>query len=453
MAQTSPATLLVWSVLSTLLGAFLLGHLWAFDRFKCLKWSSGPYSGAFKRIMTYTYLLSVPLITAYAYGFTFMKYEMGYFPLPGGGYTSMPYPLWPKKYQNAIFPLTMMFSLAWSLEMVTHLEELCFWLFLLNAGPNQPDWFRSPYSKIWAVGSVMALILMPTITSLSRSDPLKMEARTFLAGSSGDLVLNMFFIPILFKFPNFVRSIKKEGVDLDVIVRLTKFYELNVIRIVFRILFAVPFFALGIDGIHGHHFLNTHLIWTDVLAITGGFGCVISSVITLLIFFPRSTEMEVRAREASFERASHDLHLADPELRKSPDSAGTFLLTDSPVRATFALADPNSANPFRSPPALEVHELQSPWGTADVDSAASLPQVTYAKTSRSPPHKPPRPVGPRSPTIRVREDEQPSRNAVLTQDNLQRHNQGTSVVNPFVHSFTSPIGKTSIPLPGYGSIV
>ena len=33
----------------------------------------------------YTYLLSIPLIMVYAFGFTYMKYQEGYTVLPGGG--------------------------------------------------------------------------------------------------------------------------------------------------------------------------------------------------------------------------------------------------------------------------------------------------------------------------------------------------------------------------------
>lgn len=35
-----------------------------------------------------------------------------------------PSTLWRKSYQDAIFPLNLMFSIAWSLEMVTHLEGM-----------------------------------------------------------------------------------------------------------------------------------------------------------------------------------------------------------------------------------------------------------------------------------------------------------------------------------------
>ena len=50
----------------------------------------------------------------------------------------------------------------------------------------------------------------------------------FTAGSIGDLVLTVAFIPILCNFPRFIRKVKAEGVDSSVIIRLRKFFELNV---------------------------------------------------------------------------------------------------------------------------------------------------------------------------------------------------------------------------------
>lgn len=77
--------------------------------------------------------------------------------------------------------------------------ELCFWLFLVNSGSGQQDWFHSYYFKIWIGGSVIALAYMPIVTTVTRSDPLKNEAFTFLAGSLGSLSLTVWFTPILYE--------------------------------------------------------------------------------------------------------------------------------------------------------------------------------------------------------------------------------------------------------------
>lgn len=182
--------------------------------------------------------------------------------------------------------------------MVSHLEELCFWLFVLNAGPMQKDWFRSLYFKTWIVGSIIAVLYMPMVTIFTRSDPLKCEAYTFLAGSLGSLSLTLWFIPVLHLFRPFLGGLRKEGVDTSTIIRLTKFHELNTIRVVFRLIFAVPLFILAVDGLQPHHHINDVMFGTEFLCITAGFGVVVSSGITLVIFFPRSIENEILAHES-----------------------------------------------------------------------------------------------------------------------------------------------------------
>jgi hypothetical protein len=53
------------------------------------------------------------------------------------------------------------------------IPELCFWLFVVNAGPKQKDWFNSLYFKAWIVGSSIAILYMPLVTIFNRSDPFK----------------------------------------------------------------------------------------------------------------------------------------------------------------------------------------------------------------------------------------------------------------------------------------
>lgn len=298
----SPTVNLVWAVLTVMFESFLVYHLWSFDRFKCLKWNHGQYSGAFKRVMTYSYLTCIPLITIYAVGFTIIKYNYGFTVIPGLGITPTPYELWSDSARSAILPLYLCFSVAWALEIVTHLEELCFWLFLVHSGSARQDWFRSLYFKIWAFGSAFAVISMPLVTIFTRQDPLKCEAYTFLAGSLASLCLTIWFLPILWAFPAFLENLKQANVDINTMVRLTKFHELNCIRIFFRFLFTVPFVILAIDGVRPHQHINDKMFPTDLLGMLASVGCVVSSGITLLIFFPRSIKGEITSREATRER-------------------------------------------------------------------------------------------------------------------------------------------------------
>ncbi|KAJ7111068.1 hypothetical protein C8R44DRAFT_536469, partial [Mycena epipterygia] len=305
MTHSSPAAYLVLGLGTVILFSFLIFHLWSFDRFKCLKWNNGANSGTFKRVMTYSYLLSTPLIMTYALGFAVIKYRQGYIEYEGT-IIPKPYTLWPDAERRAIFPLMFAFTVGWSLGIISHLEELCFWLFLVNS--VQQNWFSSPYFHTWIVGSLVAVIYMPLLTILTRFQPLKVyfsntsfrcEAYTFLGGSVGSLFLTLAFIPILWVFPAFMMNLKKEGVNTETIIRLTKFHELNVIRTVFRFIFVVPFVILGADGVRTHVHINESILWTDFLTMTGAVGCCISSALTLVIFFPRSVDGEIAFKAAA----------------------------------------------------------------------------------------------------------------------------------------------------------
>ncbi|KAH9959124.1 hypothetical protein BC827DRAFT_1216351 [Russula dissimulans] len=296
MSHLTPATYLVWSLLSCLLGIFLVYHLWCFDRFKCLRWSYGT-QGTFKRIMTYSYLMSIPLVITYAVGFCIIKYSEGFITLAPYGVIPTPYQFWIPAHRNAILPLVLCLAFGWAFEIVTHLEELCFWLFVINAGPTQKDWFNSMYFKTWVAGSIAAIFYMPLVAIFTRSDPLKCEAYTFLGGSIGSLSLTLSFLPVLYHFRPFLNGLRREGVDMNTIIRLTKFHELNIIRVLFRLLFAVSPFILAVDGLRPHHHINQSELGTELLAMLAGFGVIVSSGLTLVIFFPRSIENEILTRD------------------------------------------------------------------------------------------------------------------------------------------------------------
>lgn len=236
--------------------------------------------------MTYSYLLSVPLISVYAITMAVIKYDEGYMDLTALdlGVVPKPYALWPKSYRDLVLPATVCFSVAWSLEIVSHLEELNFWLFLLHQGPSQRDWFASLEFKTWAAGSTLAVVGMPTLTILLRADPYKSEAWTFFAGGTGSLLITLWFLVVLFKFPRFLKRVRNEGAEAEVVVRLATFDEINRIRVGFRFLFAGPLLILAVDGIlPGPQRINTSPFWTDLLSTIGGIGCVVSSILTLLV--------------------------------------------------------------------------------------------------------------------------------------------------------------------------
>ncbi|KAG6382144.1 hypothetical protein JVT61DRAFT_788 [Boletus reticuloceps] len=343
MAHISPTVYLVWALLAVMVlvlclvvplthissssGPFLYSISGALI-------DSSPYAGAFKRVMTYSYLLSIPFIIVFAAGFAIIKYNYGYTVIPEYGVQPTPYQEWSRSAQNAIFPCTSpslsvgALKCEWSgvflpsikltqvpPPRVTHLEgtrvdapsldelidnewiELCFWLFLVNSSSAQQDWFKSLYFKTWAVGSCIAVLVMPLITMFTRENVLKCEAYTFLTGGLASLSMTIWFIPVLWTFPSFIANLKGKDVETATLVRLTKYHELNCIRVVFRFLFTVPLVILGVDGIRPHQHINGKMLPTDLLGILAAIGCIVSSGITLVIFFPRSIEGEMTHKE------------------------------------------------------------------------------------------------------------------------------------------------------------
>lgn len=303
--------MLLWATLSSTLLLFLVQHLYRYDRFQCLKWRSSS-DGGFKRFMTYSYIFSVPLIVTYSVAMAVMKYQAGYTSYPNPASTpSHPLPriviptptnMWPESHQKLVFPLYVLFALAWALEIVSHLEELCFWLFMIKEQGGEGDggirpWFRSFEYKLWCCGSVGAIVLLPLVTLETRHDVQQVEAWTFFAGSIGSLIITLWFFKVLWKFPSFLERIIAEDAEPEVIVRLVAFQDLNRLRIVFRLLFVIPLLVLACDGIKtdAPRRVLDKAGAVDVLAMIGGIGCIVSSVITLLIFFPRSI-----AREAGY---------------------------------------------------------------------------------------------------------------------------------------------------------
>lgn len=117
MSNGTPTAYLLWAILSCIVSphihhyhyrmanprfqqflAFLVVHLWAYDRFNCLKWDSGRQPGAFKRVMTYvlsllptacciltaacgsirySYLATVPLLVVFSVATTALKFKEG----------------------------------------------------------------------------------------------------------------------------------------------------------------------------------------------------------------------------------------------------------------------------------------------------------------------------------------------------------------------------------------
>ncbi|KAF8234414.1 hypothetical protein L208DRAFT_1359668, partial [Tricholoma matsutake] len=294
----SPTVYLLWAILSCIFLIYLILHLWSYDRFKCLQWRGGQQSGTFRRIMTYSYLGTVPLLLIFSVAITVIKFKEGFVAIPGGTIVPKPFLLWGSKHQQWILPLYFVLSAAWGLELVTHLEELAFWLFLLHQGPSKRDWFHSWEYRAWCIGSIVATAGMPLTTLLSRRQIETCMAWIFLIGASAGTSTTLSFLYVLTRVPSFLLHVKSEGAEPAVVIRLTTFYRLNCIRVIFRFLFTLPLLILASDGISAPYPVVGNRFALDFLLMVSAIGCFASSAITLLIFFPHSITREVGSSHA-----------------------------------------------------------------------------------------------------------------------------------------------------------
>jgi len=396
--------------------------------------------------------MSIPCIGFYAIVMAKVKYEEGYIDLRvlHLGVIPKPHELWSQANQALILPAILAFAVGWSFEITSHLEELAFWLFLLHQGPNQRHWFSSWEFRGWVVGSLTAIAGLPTLTVLLRNNVDQQEAWLFFAGSIGSLLVTLWFLVVLWKFPGFLRRVRSEGADPEVVVRLATFNELNRIRIAFRFLFNVSLLTLSVDGVlPGPKRVNMNLFATDLLTTLSGLGTITSSVLTLLIFFPRSFAKEngYKAKTISIKSGAQNTMLddnhsptsstwgatANQELDQpalAPSSFGRNVQPEaiSPPQQRVLLSQPV---PMRSPTpghggvgsgpaAWELEEIKYQGdieaGYHDADSYIKMDSRLYMRDDK---------VGNPAPVVKLGVPRRP-------------HRAGTGL-NPLILSYTTPL--------------
>ncbi|PFH52194.1 hypothetical protein AMATHDRAFT_190166 [Amanita thiersii Skay4041] len=379
MSNGSPTAYLLWAILSIIFLIFLLIHLWSYDKFNCLKWNAGRQPGAFRRLMTYSYLGTVPLLVVFSVAMSIMKFREGYVVMHDEYVIPRPLSMWSAKDRSWLLPLYFCLSFAWAFEIITHLEELTFWFFLINQGPSQRQWFYSWEFRLWYLGSMLAIIGLPLTTLITRHQIDTSQAYIFLVGSSASTTTTLCFFYVLLRFPSFIHHVKIEGAQPDVVVRLATFYQLNRIRVVFRFLFTIPLFIIAIDGLNRPYPIIGDPFALDFLLMLGGIGCFVSSAITLFIFFPRSIAQEsgYRVQENTPQTSSvtHSELVPSPsQLRRyhqeypsSPKSGLEGFYHHDSVVYTRTYQSPSSAQA----PLPEPLQRYTSWSRESVDESVS----------------------------------------------------------------------------------
>jgi hypothetical protein len=242
--------------------------------------------------------------------------------------------------------------------------------------------------------------------------------------------VTLWFIPILWTFPSFLRNLEEQGVNEVAIVRLTTFNELNRIRVAFRLIFFVPILILGIDGLQPHPHINENLFGSDFLAMTAGFGCAISSALTLAIFFPRSISTEYQAEKSKRAEQEKQSQCSSHRLTQTQDESPMFVLS----AMSFSAADRDDyeedvTNMYEEPPVYSQYK-PAPHPVVQASSENAHTQVGCAP-SISDAHS----------EVPLRPNRRADEEATIQSDGRRSSGSPTSKkwVHPFVKSFRSPI--------------
>ncbi|OBZ69680.1 hypothetical protein A0H81_10190 [Grifola frondosa] len=338
MSNASPTAFLLWAILSVLFQIFLVHHLWCYDNFKCLRWSAGRQPGAFKRLMTYSYLCSVPMFVVYSVAMTVIKYKEGALrsiisaltsPLlltismltlhrlapPVPSHTN-PIDLYRPPNKDWVTPrLRLQHRLGTRTRDTprrfvlsvrifrstdgTSNAELAFWLYLLHQNPHKEAWFSSWEYRLWQHDCDHRDAADGARDTEADGDVRRVHLPGRLRGVDVDdavVLVRVVAVPAVHP----AREVGGRGPGSRRAPR--DFYQLNVSASArvqnggvltadaasaggVPIPVHAPLLVLALDGIVGTaHVVNRNLFWTDFLQMIAGIGCFLSTMITLLIF-------------------------------------------------------------------------------------------------------------------------------------------------------------------------
>jgi len=234
------------------------------------------------------------------------------------------------------------------------------------------------------------------------------------------------------------------------VVRLATFNELNRIRVAFRFIFNASLLTLAVDALlPGGKIVNMNLFAVDLLAMLAGLGTITSSVLTLLIFFPRSFAKEAgyKAKTISIKSGAqttvqdynnsptsstwggtYNQELDQPGLGPSPYGRNVQPELASPQQQQYRVLH-SQAMPPRSlaPGHGGVGSGPPPWelgvrSAGDVEAGYHDPNSYIMMESR--PYIGEDKVS--SPTVKLGIPKRPQRPA-------------TNILNPLILSYTSPL--------------
>ncbi|WRT68353.1 uncharacterized protein IL334_005329 [Kwoniella shivajii] len=273
---------------------FMIWHTWHYDRWRCLLYTKDDW---FRAVMCHILLGSIACLLVFTWMSVHVLYAEYYIYLPQTGQTIVaPWQLWTAKHQQ-IWKIALYFMTAgWGFLQAIHLEEFLYWGYLIKSmntpGGPQSSWLRSGFFKVWICLFVSAFALLIGSVHIETENLDMMRAYLFVVGSSMSTLLAFASLVLCLIFPSFLRTVKKQGANFEVLERLHFFSEMNQIRTVCRIGYSVAILILSIDALTKDKTINKSGFWHDLLYLFSQLTLFAATCISIIVLLPRNMMSE-----------------------------------------------------------------------------------------------------------------------------------------------------------------
>ncbi|WVQ99961.1 hypothetical protein IAU59_007104 [Kwoniella sp. CBS 9459] len=273
---------------------FMIWHTWHYDRWRCLLYSKNDW---FRAVMCHILLGAIACLNVYTWIAVHVLYEEYWIYLPSAQQTIIaPYQLWTESHQD-LWRISMYFMTAgWGFLLATHLEEFLYWGYLIKSintpGGPRTTWLRSSFFKVWVGLWISSFALLIGAVHIETTNLDMMRAYLFVVGGTLSVLLAVASIVLCFVFPSFLRTVKRQGANFEVVDRLHFFAEMNQIRTVCRLAYSIGILILSIDGLTKNKTINKSMIWHDILYITSQLALFAATCLSIVVLLPRNMTSE-----------------------------------------------------------------------------------------------------------------------------------------------------------------
>ncbi|WWD18707.1 hypothetical protein CI109_103161 [Kwoniella shandongensis] len=298
MSASSDTNMCLVAILGVTALGFSAHHTYRYDKWRCLLPAKKDW---FRVCLTWMLLGSTIGLFIWAAGWCYVKYTLGWTYIPGIGPMPVPPQMFEQKYRDLNTPLTIVFSLAVSLQSSLNAEEGLYWYSLMRA-VRQPrstqSWLKSYFFYAWIIISILCTALQCSLSWIHTGevDLAHQLAVILTVDGAVEMVVMLSSSIVIWKFPAFLKDVKASGAGPEVRSRLHFYHEANKVRTFFRFMFAASMMILGIDALTTAEKINNTPLANDILSQIAFCSFFFVLIISNFLYLPRNWSPEKESR-------------------------------------------------------------------------------------------------------------------------------------------------------------